>query len=103
MTQLCSCRLSCKRSEMNLLRAGMSAGVHQGATCSATDPGDIAPQVYARDLGDAHAADDRRLAYAEQMVKGLFWVWAQKSEQAGPDSRPALPSERCRASFHELS
>lgn len=47
-------------------------------------------QVYAVDLGHTMAPDDQRLGFAEQMVKGLFWHWAQKTGQATSDGRPVL-------------
>ena len=52
-------------------------------------------QVYAADLGHSEAPDDQRLGFAEQMVKGLFWHWAQKTEHATSDSRPVLDPHRC--------
>jgi hypothetical protein len=52
-------------------------------------------QVYAVELGHTDAPDDQRLGFAEQMVKGLFWHWAQKSQHATSDSRPVLDPHRC--------
>lgn len=51
-------------------------------------------EVYATEVGQLSAADDKRLSFAEQMVKGLFWDWAEKSRHATADSRPALDPHR---------
>lgn len=51
-------------------------------------------EVYATELGHLSALDDKRLGFAEQMAKGLFWDWAQKSGHATSGSRPALDPHR---------
>jgi len=51
-------------------------------------------EVYATELGNLSAPDNERLGFAEQMAKGLFWDWAQKSGHATSGSRPALDPHR---------